>query len=277
MPSDDEAGSFSARSGGARGLLKRGLALAPGSPRATGATLLIYHRVGGGTTNELDLTPPAFAEQVALLADHDVLSLDDALDRLGAGDARPSVVLTFDDGFEDVYDHAWPLLRRLHLPFTLYLASGYVGRTMQWEGATATGEPGRGLSWDQLRTMVDSGLCTVGNHTHTHARPEHLTIKELDSCTEAVRSHVGVTPRHFTYPWGIPVPSMEDALRDRFRSASTGELGRNLPGVDLMRLRRVPVRRTDPASFFRAKLGGDLGPERAYARVVGLAKGLRRR
>jgi len=249
----------------------------PGSGVAAGATLLIYHRVGGGTTNELDLTPVAFAEQVSLLADHDVLSLDDALDRLDASDARPSVVLTFDDGFEDVYDHAWPLLRRLGLPFTIYLASGYVGGTMRWEGATAKGVPGRGLSWADLRTMVDSGLCTVGNHTHTHVRPEHLTADELDACTEAVERHLGVTPRHFTYPWGIPVAAMEHALRDRFRSASTGELGRNLPGADPMRLRRVPVRRTDPASFFRAKLGGDLGPERAYARVVGLAKGVRRR
>jgi len=276
MPSRDESGSPSAGTG-ARGLLKRGLALTPGSAGTGGATLLIYHRVGGGTTNELDLTPSAFAAQVSLLADHDVLSLDDALDRLDAGDSRPSVVLTFDDGFEDVYENAWPLLSRLRLPFTIYLATGYVGQAMRWEGATATGEPGRGLTWDHLRTMVDSGLCTVGNHTHSHVRPEHLSTDELDACTDAVERHLGVTPRHFTYPWGIPVPAMGEALRARFRSASTGELGRNLPGVDLMRLRRVPVRRTDPEAFFRAKLTGDLRPERAYARVVGLAKGLRRR
>jgi hypothetical protein len=66
---------------------------------------------------------------------------------------------------------------------------------------------------------------------------------------------------------------MEDALRARFRSSATGDLGRNTPGTtDPARLRRVPVRRTDPPAFFRAKLTGGLGPEKAYGAFVGLAK-----
>lgn len=260
--------------GGVRGRLKRGLARLQRPAAASGATLLIYHRVGGGTTNELDLDPATFERQLDLLADHDVVSLDTAVDRLEAGDASPSFVLTFDDGFEDVYDNAWPLLRQRGIPFTIYLATAYMGTTMKWEGATATGEPGRGLSWDRLRELVDSGLCTIGNHTHTHARPEALTTDELDACTAEIERRLGVRPQHFTYPWGIPVPALQGAMRERFRSASTGELGRNLPGTDLMRLRRVPVRRTDPDAFFAAKLSGNLLPERAYARIVGLAKAL---
>jgi hypothetical protein len=78
---------------------------------------------------------------------------------------------------------------------------------------------------------------------------------------------------------------MEAALRARYRSAVTGELGRNLPGTDPMRLRRIPVRRTDPmrlrripvrrtdpVEVFRAKLLDRLGPERTYAALVSLAK-----
>lgn len=262
--------------GGLRGVVKRALAAAPKRGDAQGATLLIYHRVGGGTTNELDLPVSSFRRQLDLLEGHEVLSLDAALDRLEAGDARPSVVLTFDDGFADVYHHAWPLLRERGLPFTIYLATAYMGEVMQWEGATAKGVPGRGLSWDQIRKMQDSGLLTLGNHTHTHVRPHLLTEAELDACNEAVFRRCGVRPQHFTYPWGIPVPAMESALRARFRSASTGELGRNLPGQDFMRLNRVPVRRTDPEPFFAAKLGGDLVPERVYDGVVGLAKRIAR-
>lgn len=259
-----------------RGGLKRALASVPQGSAEQGATLLIYHRVGGGTTNELDMEVAAFERQLDVLADHDVVSLDAALDRLGSGDARPSVVLTFDDGFADVYHNAWPLLRERGLPFTLYLATAYMGEVMQWEGATAKGAPGRGVSWDQVRKMQDSGLLTLGNHTHTHARPELLTGSDLDECSEALFRRCGVRPQHFAYPWGISVPGMEDALRARFRSASTGRLGRNLPGQDPIRLNRVPVRRTDPDRFFEAKLTGDLGPERAYGNVVGLAKRIAR-
>ena len=122
--------------------------------------------------------------------------------------------------------------------------------------------------------MVDSGLCTIGNHTHSHVRPERLTADELDRCTALVEEELGVVPRHFAYTWGIPVPSMDPELSERFATCATGELGRNLPGADPLRLTRVPVRRTDPLSFFRAKLRGDLLPERLYGRIVETAKGV---
>jgi len=244
-----------------------------GRSEPTGVTLLIYHRVGGGTSDELDVPTAAFERHLDLLAGHDVISLDDALDRLDAGDTSPCVVLTFDDGFEDVYQNAWPLLRDRRLPFTIYLASAFVGETMRWEGSTAAGAPGRGLSWEQLAEMVESGLCTVGNHTHWHARPHEITPAELDECSRAIEDHLGVAPRHFTYPWGIVQPTVEPLIHERFRSASTGELGRNLPDGNRMRLRRVPVRQTDPDEFFAAKLRGILLPERVYAAAVTAAKG----
>lgn len=252
--------------------IKRGLALVPGRGSPSGATLLIYHRVGGGTGDELDLPAESFEQQVEALGGHDVVALDEAMDRLDAGERSPAVVLTFDDGFADLHERAWPLLKERAIPFTVYVASSFVGGTMRWEGSTARGPGAPGLTWDQLGEMVASGLCTVGNHTARHARPEALTEQELDDCTADVERELGVTPRHFAYPWGIPVPAMEPALRRRFRTAATGELGRNLPGDDPIRLRRVPVRRTDPLPFFRAKLSGGLGPERTYARLVGTAK-----
>ena len=256
----------------ARRRLKQTLAVVAGDRATSGASLLIYHRVGGGTSDELDLPLGSFARQLEVLDGHDVLSLDAALDRLDVGDTRPCVVLTFDDGFEDVYANAWPLLRDRRLPFTVYLASGLVSRPMVWEGSTATGTGGRGMSWSQLAEMLDSGLCTIGNHTHRHVRPEVLSEADIDECNAAVERHLGVAPTHFTYPWGIPVPHIEPALRARFRSASTGELGRNLPGADHIRLLRVPVRQSDPDAFFAAKLVGDLWPERVYSGVVRLGK-----
>jgi peptidoglycan/xylan/chitin deacetylase (PgdA/CDA1 family) len=248
-------------------------ALARGIPtlrRPAGATLLIYHRVGGGSPDERDLQPDDFGRQLDVLAEHDVVPLDDALDRLDVGDDSPSVVLTFDDGFADVHEHAWPQLRARGVPFTLYLATSFLGATMHWDGSTAKAA-GPALSWEQVAEMVASGLCTVGNHTHRHVRPEHLTSAELDECSAAIDERLGVVPRHFAYPWGVPVPAMTDELATRFRSACTGALGRNRPGTDRIALRRLPVRRTDPLPFFRAKLRG-LGAERAYAGLVRGAK-----
>jgi peptidoglycan/xylan/chitin deacetylase (PgdA/CDA1 family) len=238
-----------------------------------GLTLLTYHRIGGGSRDELDTPAESFARQLDAMATS-VDSLDAGIERLRRGDRAPTVVLTFDDGFADIHRHAWPLLRERRVPFVVYLATAYVGGAMQWEGSTATSAPATALTWDQLGEMVASGLCTVGNHTHTHARPEMLTADELDRCTDEVERRLGVRPRHFAYPWGQFVDLMADEVRARFATAATGALGRNLPGADLHRLRRIPVRRSDPFDFFRAKLGGNLLPERTYASVVWTAKKL---
>jgi peptidoglycan/xylan/chitin deacetylase (PgdA/CDA1 family) len=259
-------------SGGPRERVKRWLARMPSGRPAAGATLLIYHRVGGGSSDELDVPVDAFREQVAALSRVDVVPIDEAHRRLTGGDARPSFVLTFDDGFADLYENAWPVLRERELPFTVYLTTGYVGGQMRWEGSTSKEQGAAALTWEQLHEMVESGLCTVGNHTHTHVRPELLSEHELDRCTAEIEQHLKVTPRHFAYTWGVRVPQMEPALRDRFLSAATGQLGRNLPGCDPVRLLRVPVRRTDPLPFFEAKLHGQLLPEKVYARIVTAAK-----
>lgn len=237
----------------------------------SGATLLIYHRVGGGSSDERDLGVSDFADQIAELSVAPVVALDDAVDRLARGDAPPSAVITFDDGFGDVYVNAWPLLREHALPFTIYLATDYIGGIMHWDGSTATGI-GPALTWDQIGEMVASGLCTVGNHTASHARPDRVDEDELDRCTEAIDKEIGVRPRHYADPWGVRRSQVEPALRSRFHTAATGRVGRNTAGVDLHRLRRVPVRRTDPIEFFRAKLAGALVPERAYGAIVRTAK-----
>ncbi|MFB6892281.1 polysaccharide deacetylase family protein [Kitasatospora sp. NPDC056327] len=257
--------------GGIRAGVKRQLARGTGGNPGEGATVLSYHRIGGGSRDERDVSTADFTAQADLLAalpPGRVVSLDGATDRIESGRRTPSVVLTFDDGFADVHENAWPLLRERRLPFTIYLASGHVGGEMRWEGAAVRSAGAPALSWEQLREMTASGLCTVANHTRTHARPEVLSVTELDACNDEVEEYLGVRPCHYAYTWGVPVPHLEPALRARFRTAATGEIGRNTPGVDPVRLRRVPVHRSDPIDFFRAKLHGRLIPERAYARIA---------
>lgn len=254
-----------------RGAVKHALGRGASRRPANGLTALIYHRVGGSTADELDLPVEAFRAQLDVLAGHRVLPLDTALDELDAGDDRPKVVVTFDDGFAELHGVVLPLLVERGLPFVLYLATGYVGGLLHWEGSTARA-PALGLDWGQLGELQASGLCTFGNHTHTHARPDLLSTRELERCNDEIRSRLGIVPRHFAYPWGVRVPSIEPALRARFRSAATGTLGRAHPGDDFLSLPRIPVRGSDPVGFFAAKLAGRLLPERAYARIVSTAK-----
>jgi peptidoglycan/xylan/chitin deacetylase (PgdA/CDA1 family) len=262
-----------------RSSVKRGLALASGRRPAGGATLLTYHRVGAGTADELDTPTDQLAGQLDVLVrdGHDVVDLDVALGRLAAGDARPSVVLTFDDGFADVHTHAFPLLRERGLPFTVYVTAGLIGGEMRWEGSRAESQGAPAMDWDQLAELASSGLCTIGNHTFSHVEPHRLDERELDRCSDALEERLAVRPEHFAWTWGVEVPRMLDAIAARFRSAATGRIGRNPPGTDPLSLARVPVRRTDPRAFFEAKLRGGLLAERTYDRAARLAKRVRSR
>lgn len=231
-------------------------------PPAPGITILIYHRVGGGSDSAVDLDPEAFDRQLAhLAAHHDVISLDTALDRLTnpAPDVpEHSVVITFDDGTADFTDVSVPALVRHSLPATLYAATLFIDEaTMFPWGAPPT-------SWAALRDAVSTGLVTVGSHTHSHwllDRQGAATVEaDLDRSCELIGEHLGAAPAHFAYPKALPgSAAAEIAVRRRFRSAALAGSRVNRPGrADPCRLARTPIQRGDGFEWFAAKAAGGL-------------------
>jgi peptidoglycan/xylan/chitin deacetylase (PgdA/CDA1 family) len=89
--------------------------------------VLRYHRVNNGTDALFGAVPvERFRGQMALLAAHaTVLPLQDLVQRAASRDLPPhAVAITFDDGYRDNYEHAFPILRRLGLPATIFVATG---------------------------------------------------------------------------------------------------------------------------------------------------------
>ena len=99
--------------------------------------ILTYHRVTDKWDETLDYSQPGmvvtastFERQVAILKEHfEVVTLGALLaDGASAGrPARPRCVITFDDGWRDNYDLAFPILRRHGLPATVFLATDFIG------------------------------------------------------------------------------------------------------------------------------------------------------
>ena len=128
-----------------------------------GPRILIYHQIGAGSGRQMDLAPDIFRGHVDWLQSQGrIVGLGDALSGADDLDADRTFVLTFDDGYADFYENAFPYLRDRGIPFTLYLTSGHI----------ETGEPlhadDRPLTWDMVVEMVETGLVTLGAHTHTH-------------------------------------------------------------------------------------------------------------
>lgn len=108
------------------------------------ALILMYHRVfqpGSGvpdySPNGMAVTPHEFAMQMRFLRRHyDVVSLSRivAAVRGEQAFAKNMCAVTFDDGWRDVYEHAFPILRQYEIPATIYLTTGFIDETAWfWE------------------------------------------------------------------------------------------------------------------------------------------------
>lgn len=219
--------------------------------RLRGPRILIYHQVADDPVNQMAVSPGTLSRQLDWIESSGrVVSLDALTD---GADHDSDYVLTFDDGYEGVYRHAFPLLKERGMPFTLYLTTGLVG------SARDDAEPGlEPLDWDQVAEMVSSGLVTVGAHTHTHPDmrtiPETRVEEELDVSNRIIEERTGLAPRHFAYPKGYWAEAAEPHIRLRYETAVLGagpEIG---PKMDPFRLTRLPVQRADGYFFFRRKM-----------------------
>ena len=176
--------------------------------------ILCYHRFGPGKSKMI-VSGANFARQMAWLArnDYRVISLAELeafLDGRGSLPER-AVVLTIDDGYKTVYEHAFPVLKKYGFPATIFLYTDFVGA-------------GDALSWKQMREMVDSGLIDIQAHSKSHANlmkrgddesPEAYTkrvSREIEGSRRAIEAKLPVRVRRFAYPYGDANQTVLDLL-----------------------------------------------------------------
>jgi len=212
--------------------------------------VLTYHRIGlprGPRSYEsLTVPPRRFAAQLRLLR-----SLGFTLTRLDTvaawlRDATPppprSAVLTFDDGFDDLYEHAFPLLVESRVPAVIYVITDR--RNDAWRSIRPHG-PLRLLDWSRIREIADHGIA-IGSHTRTHPRLTQCSTDQLRSeiadSKKIIEDKLGREIRHFCYPFGDYDRRAIDAVRRAgYATACTTEKGVVRPTADPLRLPRLTV------------------------------------
>ena len=232
---------------------------------ADGVTVLIYHRVGGGSGGEVDLDVDAFRAQLEhLRTHHTVIDLDPPPpfspeapvgDRHCPSGPSWSPSTTGPTTSATWWCRHWSTTASPP-PCTPPPTSSTAGRPFPWGAPPA--------SWAGLRDAASTGYVTIGSHTHTHAlldRADPAEIgAELDRSIELIGEHIGTPPAHFAYPKALPGSEAAEAeVRRRFTTAALARSRVNEPGTtDLHRLWRTPIQRSDGHDFFVAKAAGGL-------------------
>ncbi|MCA9120669.1 MAG: polysaccharide deacetylase family protein [Planctomycetaceae bacterium] len=243
--------------------------------------ILLYHRVSpsidGIREPDFNVTPGVFRGHLEGLLErgHNFCKLQEILDRSAAGEAIPSntTILTFDDGFENVYLNAWPVLRELKIPATLFLNTAYLGSRIPfpfdpWGNEFQSLVPEssyRPLTHEQCREMHATGLIELGAHTHTHDdfrnRPDAFA-KDLEENLKALREAFAIDRITFAFPYGRVAMGYaggeltEAARRAGVRCALTTECDRNLASGDAFSWGRCNVYEWDTPATLQAKLAG---------------------
>lgn len=218
--------------------------------------ILMYHSVKPHDPGENRLVVPTgvFDRQMAFLAGnkYKILTLEQAADVVKSG-GRPSgksVVVTFDDGNEDNYTHAFPILKKYGIRATIFLIANDIGK------------PDR-LNMDQIREMQDSGLVTFGSHTFSHlfldavTDPETIT-EEIAGSKKALESLIGRPVTSFSYPMGRITPAARQAVVDAgYSVAVVTNPGKRIRNDDPFALKRLRISENAGDMFvFWAEISG---------------------
>jgi len=233
------------------------------------ARILVYHSISKDPLNPFSVSPEDFDEQMRFLSqEYNVISLEELVACIRNEEREipaNSVVITLDDGFEDNYVHAYPILKKYGVPATIFV----IVERLEPSGAPrpegGEQESGLYLSWDQVVEMSENGI-TFGSHTLTHPWLTKVTPEEARREIVESKAHLeqrlGRPVRLFAYPGGRACDFNQGikgiVAESGYSGACIGMNGNNGGGTDPYLLRRTKIEVDDGMYVFKKAVKGAL-------------------
>lgn len=182
-----------------------------GCPRVV---VLCYHSVSS-TTPFASASPVLFQQHLRWLKEHcDIVGFRDVLRCVtrGTGLGRPAVALTFDDGYADNYECAFPLLLSCGVPAAFFVTAGFVEKdstVMERFRVLRRARPEdvQALEWSHVREMRNADM-EIGAHTYSHPNLALLSRAaaegEVRRSKDLTEDRLGAPVVSMAYPFGKP-------------------------------------------------------------------------
>jgi len=224
--------------------------------------VLVYHKVDNIPKghDRFRLSTKSFEKQMSHISGKKkCLTLEEYVTRLTNGEeiSNNSVMITFDDGYEDNFLHAFPILREYGLKATFFIPTSYVGATNKWD--EGLGEiPSKLLSWHQIRTMTRAGMA-FGSHSCTHSKLTNCTAQrlrhELSYSKKVLERQLGKPVKLFSFPYGASNAKTTQFVKaSGYVAACSDTINTEKPC--LYNLNRIPVYSHDGLVLFKIKVSG---------------------
>ncbi|HDZ77016.1 MAG TPA: polysaccharide deacetylase family protein [Candidatus Omnitrophica bacterium] len=211
------------------------------------APILMYHKIDAAESliSKIAISPETFQRQMEFLYrnKYNVIPLTELIELISKGEKIPhnTVCITFDDGYENNYTKAFPILEEYNLPATIFIIVDFVGK------------PGY-LSRRQLKELGDSKTITLGSHTSTHPVLTKIDKKyfkkEIVDSKGRLDIRVAKSVELFSYPLGAFDENVRKAVIDAgYSGAVVTNLGKDYPRDDIYALRRVRISESSANMF----------------------------
>jgi peptidoglycan/xylan/chitin deacetylase (PgdA/CDA1 family) len=228
--------------------------------------ILLYHSVADEGPPELApyrVSCTAFQQQMQFLRERGYYGISLAEWRSCIEVRRPlegrPVIITFDDGYRDFAETAWPIMAEANLRATVFVVTGRVGSVANWD--QVSGEPLPLMNWHQLRAMQQHGNA-IGSHCAAHRGLTELSDEAIaaDSieARAALRRELGQEVTAIAYPWGQTNPRIRRILAENgYRTGVSIMDGLSTFADDVMLLPRIEIFDDDDLDSFALKIDAD--------------------
>jgi peptidoglycan/xylan/chitin deacetylase (PgdA/CDA1 family) len=211
--------------------------------------ILFYHRVADTVPNSWSIANQNFLRHLDWLAQHvEFVSLDETISSQKLGEReRPTVHITFDDGYSDNMVLALPELIRRGIPTTYFVATRFVEEQVPFPHDVARGVPLTPNSVDDIRCLAEAGI-VIGAHSHTHldfGKPlsRAVLVSEIVDVRKKLQDWTGQSIDYFAFPYGLPAniaqPAIDMVFEAGYRAFVSAAGGFNFPGDDDRHLLRI--------------------------------------
>ncbi len=186
--------------------------------------ILFYHKINHphpeAKIRGLYVTPENFYRQMRYLKwrDYTPISLYELVKGINLKEklSSKSIVLTFDDGYEDNYTYAFPILKKFSFTATIFLVTRDIGGLSGWADNEETVKE-QLLSWDKIKEMADYG---IDFQAHTHSHPslteldEQRIKEEIVNSKDIIQKQLGKNVDFLCYPYGHFNPQIKRILKE---------------------------------------------------------------
>jgi peptidoglycan/xylan/chitin deacetylase (PgdA/CDA1 family) len=192
--------------------------------------ILTYHSIDN-SGSVISTSPEKFRSQMQYLNDSafNVISLEEIVSCIHENRHFPprSVAITFDDGFKNNYDIAYPVLKEYGFKATIFLVTGYCGKNNQWQGQPAEIPVLDIMGWDEVVEMSNNGI-DIGAHTVNHPNLLELSLEqakdEIVDSRKILGERLEKNILFFAYPYGGKTNKFSNIIKDEFQCAVSTEL-----------------------------------------------------